>query len=139
MRPTYLKYLKYYKYLLISIIIKMTYMLNIDSDYDSSWESIESINLEPYGFYDEEEYFLDELIKESKKYIELTKNEIDFLQEILYLEYKEKYAIKDSKNLSFCNKINKVNCFLCYSLNDGNIYSNKSCETCNLFYLHSRK
>ena len=120
----------------------MAYMLSIDSDYDSSWESIdsiESINLEPSSFYNDEDYILDELIKESKKYIDLTKNEIEFLKEILYLEYKEKYAIKDSKNLSCCNKINKVNCFLCYSLNDGNIYSNKSCEMCNLFYLRFKK
>jgi len=135
-------YLKYYKYLLISIIIKMAYMLSIDSDYDSSWESVESvesINLEPSWFYDDDAYILDELIKESKKYIDLTKNEINFLKEILYLEYKEKYAIKDYKHLSYCNKINKVNCFLCYSLNDGNIYSNKSCEICNLYHLNFRR
>ena len=48
----------------------MTYLLDIDSDYDSSWESVESINLEPSSFYNDEDYILDEIIKESKKYID---------------------------------------------------------------------
>jgi len=122
----------------------MVYILDYDQehdqeyepDYDSTWESVESVNSEISCFYDIDAYILDKLIKESKKYIDITQIEINFLKEILYLEYKEKYYIKNFENLIYFNKTNKVNCFLCYSLNDGNIYSNKSCEKCTLFHLN---
>ena len=117
----------------------MVFLLDYESDYDSSWESVDSVNSEPSCFYDIDSYILDELLKESNKYIGITEDEINFLKEILYLEYKEKYYIKDFTYLTYCNKINTVNCFLCYSLNDGNFYSNKSCEKCHLFDLTFRR
>lgn len=109
----------------------------INDDLDSCWESVDSIgsiDSESSFLYDGEEYILSEIIKETQKYVDLNKNESEFLKEILYLEYKENYFIKIHKKLLHPNKFTHLSCFVCCTINECNIYSFKECYTCNMRY-----